>query len=282
MYVSPISAKRCIVCQTLLNVHQQAVGDTCDDPGCKHARLKEVLQQEHQRKVDLERKAMGCRDRVAKALGIEDPESLALAVLPSNNRLLDTLPERRKRRFRDRLVRVISQAASRLYGRLSQPAAKDADEPAPAGVTNAPRLALLGACCATCRGQCCEPGGEHAFICPETILRYMRDHPEARPRDVLEAYMSRVGNKTYRDSCVYQSRFGCLLPRRMRADICSRYLCAGLNEFLYRLDGSGVSAGFAVAVTEQQIVRAALIAEDGTTVETSPSENRIREQVRLV
>ena len=133
--------------------------------------------------------------------------------------------------------------------------------------------------CATCRGFCCQTGGNYAYIQVGTIARYMQDHPDHRPRDVLDAYLSHLGDTSYEQSCIFHDRRGCRLPRDIRSKVCNQYCCKGLGELLGRLNHTGGSRGFAVATSNQQIVRAALI-DESTRIDCDPKPEDSRTAVR--
>ncbi len=107
---------------------------------------------------------------------------------------------------------------------------------------------VLANSCALCRGHCCRFGKGHAFIKVETIVRYMQEHPAERPRDVFDAYASRIRQRAFEDSCVYHGPDGCALPREMRDRTCNRYLCDGLHDLLDQREQSDSERAVAVAV----------------------------------
>ncbi len=109
----------------------------------------------------------------------------------------------------DRDPRVIGSRATPVRGR--NPVRPDARE--------LEVKALMSKACGVCQGYCCGFGGNHAYLTVETIKRYMAEHPNQRPRDVLAAYLSHVGNKTFDRSCVYHRPGGCSLPRAMRGHL---------------------------------------------------------------
>ncbi|MCO6454891.1 MAG: hypothetical protein J5I93_06295, partial [Pirellulaceae bacterium] len=190
-----------------------------------------------------------------------------VAVLPANERRLSNLPEKRRRRFRDHLLRVVSEGAAR-HASHSPPTDDEPGMNLPAESADASRLPVLGNACGTCRGYCCHQGGEHAFLHPETMRRHMDQRPGTRPAQLVELYLSYLGPKTYTGACVYQARHGCLLPTELRSPLCNRYLCRGLEEFLAQLSAAGTERGIALATTEHSLLRASLL--DGDQVHALP------------
>ncbi|MCA1685514.1 MAG: hypothetical protein LC745_05920, partial [Planctomycetia bacterium] len=174
----------------------------CASPGCLR-RVEELKRGLERRRLEsLREKAGELRDREAAVLGVPEPETYTPTVLPSSRARVTNLPERRRRAFRSAVNRLISAASERLTapppggaGRPSAPASS---------VAPAPEVQpVLGGACALCQGFCCGNGGNHAYLTVETIRRYMARHPDLRPRDVLAAYLGRVGNKTYEGSCLF-------------------------------------------------------------------------------
>jgi hypothetical protein len=105
----------------------------------------------------------------------------------------------------------------------------------------------------------------------------MEQHPGQRPREVLEAYLSRVGNKTFEGSCIFHQPGGCSLPREMRSDTCDRYFCSGLAGYRAGLSGEKPPRAFFVSVSGDAIRAAAFCDQDSarevevsSTVETDP------------
>ena len=169
----------------------------------------------------------------------------ARVVLPCGPRRLVNLPQWRRNLYRDHLNRTISKAALAPARNESRPAAdgeQSAHDPAPA---------MESRLCAACGGGCCTRGGESAYITVDTIRRYMRNHPLARPREILAAYLDRVANRTELQSCVNHGEYGCTLPRDMRSDVCNSYRCGALNEWRRRSTEAPAPRGALVIVRRQ-------------------------------
>ena len=254
-------ARSCAVCGQQLSVHEQAVGDTCGKADCKNAGVRAAAQAEYRRRQKLRERAATVEKSVVPSYAEDRAQNRALGVLPSNDRRFAVLPERRIRVFRDRLMQKISEATAIRYG-SAEPEEPPSGYDAPSQATEE-QLAVLGNACATCRGDCCSQGGDHAFINADTILAHMKRNPKQRPREILDAYLSRIGNRSYEMSCVYHSDKGCGLPREMRSSICNGFLCRGASEVLYQLADASTQKAFVVTVNEQEIVRAAAIDRNG-------------------
>ena len=241
-----------MICQNPLTVHQQVAGKTCDQSPCQQRHLRNVLRTRHEQELVLRRKSLEFRDAAVWSMGVTEPAHVSLAILPSNDRRVANLPEKRVRGFRDRLMRVISEAV--VSDREDNSSDSIEKEEADASQVN-----ILSQACATCRGHCCSQGADHAFINVETIHRYQRMHPRQRPRDILQVYLSCLGKKTYRDSCVYHTAEGCGLPRHMRSQLCNDFFCRGLNQLVSQLGERSNQRVFAVACSEQSTVRGGMI-----------------------
>lgn len=280
----------CVICQQPLSVHRRAVADTCQRAACQQQRLRQQLQQRSdllrqwgQQAVRWQqqwaaRQTPHCDAPHIDAPGVEPPLSAdpapvgeqtawPVAVLPANERRLSNLPEKRRRRFREHLLRVVSEGAAR-HASHSPPTDDEPGMNLPAESAAVSLLPVLGNACGTCRGYCCHQGGEHAFLHPETMRRHLDQRPGIRPAQLVELYLSYLGPKTYAGACVYQAGHGCLLPRELRSPLCNRYLCRGLEEFLAQLSAAGTERGIALATTEHSLLRTHLL--DGDQVHVLP------------
>jgi hypothetical protein len=122
---------------------------------------------------------------------------------------------------------------------------------------------MLSLACATCRGYCCRLGGEHAFLDTTTLQRYMSAHPQLAADQVVGAFLAKLPEKGYRNSCVFHAGDGCTLPRAMRSDICNSFYCNGLRNFRTQLDGAEAPQAFAVAASDGQLRRATIFDHRG-------------------
>ena len=213
------------------------------------ARYAALIQQEIEQATRL-------RDQVMAAFGFREPDSFRLAVIPAATARLVKPPERRRRALRDHLNALLSQMAG--LSALPLPA----EEPAQPAKREFRLQAVLSQACACCRGFCCEGGGDHAYLTVETIRRYRAAHPDQRPRDILAAYLERVGPRTVEGSCIYHQANGCALPRAQRADLCNRHFCKALVEFQRDLPMTGPIRSFFVAA-HYGVIQAASLVHDG-------------------
>jgi hypothetical protein len=224
---------------------------------CRRELEERNRERERLRREALRGRAGELRDRVAPGLGLREPATYRPAVIPSFRGRVTNLPERRRRAFRDSVNRLISDAGV-------PPKAPPPDGAVLPVVAPTPEVqAVLGRACALCRGSCCRNGGNRAYLTVETILRYRAGHPDQRPRDVLAAYLSHVGNKTYDGSCIFHGPGGCGLPREMRSDTCNRFFCTGLTEFQQALTDQDPPRGFFVTTDGDTTLAAAFCDAEG-------------------
>ncbi|MCS7465282.1 hypothetical protein NZK35_01180 [Stieleria sp. ICT_E10.1] len=240
-------APRCVVCGNVLTVSEQAVGNICSRGQCKTRRVRQQAQAEVLRQKKLRDRVVMAEQALIESNSIPARADRLLSVLPSNQRRLVGISKRELRPFIDRLMGVISRAAAIRFGNATLED-DGVGYKTPVNLSQS-QLAILGNGCAVCRGHCCFQGRGHAFLYVDTVLGYMQRHPDQRPRDVLEAYVSRIGPKAYEDSCVYHAETGCTLPRDMRSKVCNGYLCKGLDEILDQLQDSSPEV-FVISVSD--------------------------------
>lgn len=240
-----LSKKKCRVCAGPITVHQEVRDGTCDAEPCRRRALHD----------ELAAIRAAIRNTVLERHGIVAPEARRrtyVAILPAYSAAVFNLPEKRRRRLRDRLLELISHAVSRSPAKVVPPA--------PSPVLNAEQQRMLGQACALCQGRCCQNGAEHAWLQVSTIRRVLAERPELRPRHVLDEYLSYLPRKSYAGSCVYHTAAGCALPRSLRSDTCNTYLCDGADQMLLDLQGARPELLAAAAVIGSTIERSQMIA----------------------
>jgi hypothetical protein len=251
-----LSKMACQICGAeLLDARCRLLG-VCGAPKCQlawagrlQARRQAELQLKNQQRYRL---AEVHRDREALRLGIDQAQTISPAVVPANLRKIVSLPARRKRAFRVFLMELVARAAAVRTSSANPSPGETALDSAP----SPPALeSLLNRGCATCRGRCCNGGGDHAYLSIETILGYMHKHPKQRPRQVLKAYLSLLPKKSYEDSCVYQTEIGCALPREMRAKISGDFFCEELRHFQRQFYAGGERKIMFYAFEDSRVVR---------------------------
>ncbi|MBY0395505.1 MAG: hypothetical protein K2X91_03410 [Thermoleophilia bacterium] len=256
-HAAPAAHQVCSVCGRRLPPQQLGLR-SCATRDCREAAAAAEREREHRRRIELERRALALRERAGGTLGVRDPGAYPLTVIPSSKQVLANIPERRRRKFRDTLNRLISEAAAAGPPPPPTPDAEPAPPPESTGTA-----AALNAACGLCRGWCCEQGGDHAYLTIETLRRVLHREPKPRPRDVLDAYLGRVGHRSYRGSCLFHQDGGCALPRDLRSDTCNRFYCTGLTDFRRRVDGGDPARAFFVSAHRDEIRAAGFCDEDG-------------------
>src|SRR2546422_341256 len=105
------SRQVCAVCKGPLTVHQEVRGGICQQPRCQKQRLAQwVTRREQEKAAALKRVAWDFRKRFVKTLGIAEPESLPLAIVPSFNERVVRLGRTRRAEFRAFLAKLIASA----------------------------------------------------------------------------------------------------------------------------------------------------------------------------
>jgi hypothetical protein len=156
-----------------------------------------------------------------------DPDQYPYTVVPTNSKRITRLPEHRKKLFRESLLHLINKAMPGL-AQKNGPTEEDQTEKDTPHETVEDELLFEAKACSICKGGCCSIGEEHAFIKQETIFRYMSNHPDQKPEQVLEAYMAYLPDESFEESCVNHTETGCSLPRDMRSHVCNGYVCESL------------------------------------------------------
>jgi hypothetical protein len=248
----------CQICGSDLHDARSRLMGVCLSAKCQLGwarRLQACRQAESRRQAEQrQRLAEAYRDQEAAWLGIDRPDTVLPVVVPANLRRVVILPERRRRAFRDFVMRLLSQAAAKRATRAER-SSDDVVQDSPAAMSPALE-AILRRGCATCGGRCCNSGGDCAYQEVATVVAYMRRRPELRPRHVLAAYLSHLPNKAYEDSCVYHAETGCALPREMRSPACADFYCAKLRGFQQRFAAGTVGEVVFFAFEGTQLMRA--------------------------
>ncbi len=180
------------------------------------------------------------------ALRRDDRRPLPVVLLPANPRPIVAVPEA----ARDALVSHVGALLTSAF----EAAPRDNSLPMSAeerasrvnagdivGTRESTTLSdeMVAAACATCRGECCTAGGNHAFLRQDSITRVRARLAETGPDDaagMLALYRSHLPQRHYHGSCVYHDESGCALPRDLRSNLCNRYHCGELTQLERVLD----------------------------------------------
>lgn len=248
-----MTPRRCAICDQELSVHERATGDLCRRIECKQIATRVYAQA----KTSLHNQQLEAAEAIAEQISSNDQDGIANqnpvrqlhgepdssdeqpipVVVPSNDNRLQHRTKAERRTFLDRLGSLISQAAAVMAGHSGvEPDELEFDpidtnsserQYTEVPVTEKTATAMLSTC-AFCRGKCCLQGKLHAFLTANTILRFMRENPTLRPRDVWQQYVERIPDRSCEGGCIYQSSQGCTLTREMRSSVCNGYECKGL------------------------------------------------------
>lgn len=198
-------------------------------------------------------------ERAAQATVVPSAHgSIPVAVVPANTRETEPVPPSVRRAFLERLQTVLERSADAPRRDIE---VLSASPPTPDTPTvRAEHLAaVLGRSCATCRGECCTAGGDHAFLRADSVARIRREHQALDDAGLLALYNDHVPQRHYRGSCLFHETTGCALPRTLRSDLCNRYICGGLTQLTAALDATGGTMAFVGAADSVHLRRMALI-----------------------
>ncbi|MEM1162916.1 MAG: hypothetical protein AAGJ28_18475, partial [Pseudomonadota bacterium] len=256
--------------------------DVCSRPACQTELTREKARNVQRRLLDgLRAKAAAVAAVSSETLADEadklgrNIDDLAVAVLPRVERPLVAVPEDALQQMIDQLDAAIAEAFSDPEGGVAIDRADiDEDEPE-----------LGDACCATCRGNCCQVGRQTNAFLDATTIRHVRSlRPKATPEEIREIYLSRVPDVAAKDSCVFHGPMGCTLERDTRADICNRHRCLPLQLFLRSASFRAPGAALLIGAGDDGPPVVATLHRDGTRTERAigPKEEPSDEVVAVV
>lgn len=278
-YSAFTSEQLCRACGRPLSTSQMAEG-LCADKNCQTERM--IRQSRERMKVEaLERaeqeadrirvvteKLRLIRDRLAPTIGIENPASYSLVVIPNLSVPVVEVSGERRQEFRKYLLGLLKYAQINVSeGRIPQPSndSEAHDPPLPPEVR-----AVLGAACGQCNGDCCRNGGNHAYLTEESMTTYVARHPELSFDQIVDSYLNYIPDGINQDSCLFHRPTGCSLTRDMRGDICNQFFCKPLVAFRNEATESGRVQGCFGATKTYEFKSVAII--DATGVRQLPTE----------
>lgn len=191
--------------------------------------------------------------------------ALPVIMLPANTRDTEPLPQADREQFmtglRATLARVFAEPVRDNAAEMSEQAMAARDDAVPV------ESALLGASCATCRGECCTAGGTHAFLREDSLVRVRaqlaEDGSPMTEAELAQHYASYLPVRHYRGSCVFHTTDACALPRGMRSNLCNRYVCGGLTQLTRALDATGALSAYVAAADSSHLRRMARVSSTG-------------------
>ena len=182
-------------------------------------------------------------------------------VVPSYQMPLVPQSAERVDRFRQNLERAMSSAVA---GETDVTPVVGPSEPVERH-TDDPRLVVINACM-TCRGACCEHGGDEAYLDAKFLASRLANEPEREPASIVAEYLDQIPEQSIAGSCVFHGQQGCVLSRETRSRTCNEFLCYPLQEHEQKSD-SAVNGSVAVAKHRGKFQRAAWMEPDGSRVE---------------
>jgi hypothetical protein len=260
-----VGGRTCTVCGAPLNTHPERAEGVCRSLKCRGPMLQ---QRKHAHDAAEARQRAQLREigitalRVAVPQTLDQPRPPVVMILPSFASHLGPQPAERKRALQNNLQKTTKQAADMLDepGRVEVVKANiehrvgDESPLPPEAVTNA---------CSTCRGACCRPGGEHAFLTAEFLAWRLLTEPDATPAGLVEQYLALLPDETFDNSCLFHSPTGCAIPRALRSPTCNGFLCKGIIEQADTLSRQPDSTTVTVAVDNGVPQRVGFYTTDG-------------------
>ena len=245
------SAKICWICSKPLTTHERFAGNICNDWRCRWRALDAQLEAH--------------RNDAAVEVGEPSAKSFPISVVPFHTRPTVPVSQEEREELLVFLEKLREAVSSREEAPQSVLAPANAEPPVDAEAPNARLATLLGKVCGVCEGFCCHHGAaSHAFLDPETLLRFLAEHPGTQSGEAVLAYLQHIPEEHYRGSCVYHTKTGCSLPRDMRARICNAYECRGLTDTREHFAKTRTNRMFVVVRHDNQIMRSAFVDESGT------------------
>lgn len=231
---------------------------------CERANRSEIsLAAQKARRVSLE----NLRAQQAQRRRITSLQRFPVVDLPTHRAPMMPLPRRRRLAFRNHLEALVR----RVMAQGPSPQAGPAESDAPTAMASPEAwdgLAAQG--CGRCRGYCCGGGGlSHAWLTEDTIAAYCRQHPAASEAEVVDRYLSFIGERTSRNSCVYHGRHGCTLAREMRSRTCNDYFCRPMVELHAQVPATGPGRAFFVTAERDGMQRGGFVVVRGRTTSES-------------
>lgn len=207
----------------------------CRAPACDAERNREAARAIQQRDWDQYRAATAHRlgKAAAKIAALSQRTGCALdamkvQMLPRQTRPMTGPDPAERAAFKTYLREIVDEsfAADPEPQRVAGRAKHDAPEPA-----------FAQASCATCKGDCCNLGGEHrAFLNADVISEFRAVRPDWDADRIYDAYAERLAEVTPDGSCQFHGSRGCTLDRDQRAQLCNSHHCRPLK-YLLQLGG---------------------------------------------
>jgi hypothetical protein len=123
---------------------------------------------------------------------------------------------------------------------------------------------LLGMACATCMGECCGLGKEHAFQDTTSLTFFLNGQFKTLElSEVIQLYSQFFPNQSYENSCIFHGNMGCTLPSELRSFTCKNYRCQPLRNYHQELIKNKHELTIAAAAKEKNINKISIFNEEG-------------------
>ena len=254
-----LSRQRCRHCNGPLTVHEAATGGVCREAACKRKKALHgaVLHEQERREARRRRAQHHLKSRMSQ--GASEDSTSKVVVVPALQSGLAKLAAGRRREFARHLI-ALSRSLFRDDAAMKRPDRSYC--PPDRQETSGDALAAIA--CGACKGQCCRPGGNHAFVRIETLRQFLDSAPDMTRRELIRRYLNCLPSMTYQNSCLFHGAEGCALPREMRSTTCNQYFCKDLTE-VFRSSASEKHKSVWIAAIDDYHdlpVRTARFAED--------------------
>lgn len=242
----------------------------CEKPNCQRAKAQHYLEEkkikiltEVTAEVSQAFEKFKQQNHTTKVKGVDlnlinvkSIESTHLSILPVNTNPLIKLTKKRKSEFLLHLETLYIDITEKR-----PPSTKVYAEQLNPPLTNEESV-LLGKACATCMGECCSLGKEHAFQDTASLSYYLNNQSKELTLDELTQLFSQYFPiKSYKNACVFQSKTGCTLPSELRSFTCHNYRCPSLRSYHQETLNNDKEITIAAATKEKEIKKISIFNE---------------------
>lgn len=187
-----------------------------------------------------------------------DQEPSHMVVLPTGHARQVPMDDSRVEKYRQHLEKVISEAFQySSVGEVPRDNNHDAHEKIleqDALFARQPGLKEISdQFCMLCKGGCCARGQEHGYISASHIRRLLDADPYLTADQLLDAYLSRLGESSTANACINQGPTGCVLPRELRSSTCNQFYCASIKKYQAKVESGDDISTVAVIQREQSL-----------------------------
>ncbi|MCI2283426.1 hypothetical protein L3081_08470 [Colwellia sp. MSW7] len=122
---------------------------------------------------------------------------------------------------------------------------------------------LLGKACATCLGECCSLGKNHAFQDIISLSHFLDNQPKTLTlNELTHLYSQYFPRKNYKNACIFQGKKGCTLPTELRSFTCKNYRCPSLRSYHQELLTTNQGLTIAVGALDRDIKKISIFDEN--------------------